>query len=706
MAQIPTGNFGRRIAGAGPVAQVNRQDPLAEATGRTLGVAVDAANENTVMQTRLDLQARDEYDRQQQEAKAAADRVKQLVAMQDAETALDDVVTRVGTGIQDRSLDRDKAEGLFMSEAAKVIDGAGQGLDDTVRPLLQAQLRGKMLKATGTIKEAALQRDRADVTAGISQVAEFTQRLYRTDPAKATAQMMATIEQLGPHSDMSPAKLSALRQTWNEGVQYSSAYEQIVNAGDSLEALGKARKYLDTQDQIDPQKRNQLENMVSLRETAALNKANAEAERRARERQRLETRAEQAWRQGLDLSQYGILSPETGDRLLKEMAGTSFAQSFQALLQTQRETGPVALMPTKTVQAQLDAVNQRMVTEGVSEGLIQQQKRLEKVIEGQRSDMNQEGDLRAWGKRGVGLPPEIDVLRSDLGSVADQIAARANVHEAITLRKGAPAQVLYPQEAELLVRQLRSMPAQDQADAVALMASRMPARLATAVGMQLAQGSESLKDRALGFALRMGSRQTTGIDGKGSTPRYVSELMLRGADSLASGKGTKGAENTPEASPNKWPAQIANYLDGTFTTEQATKDVVDAATLVAHGIAAEQGGKLDADDLKRAVRIALGGTLVARGRPIQRNGRTENAQIPLPAGFTEDDLDKRLESLRASDLGAPEVVAGGRVMPAEQVLPLIRNAPLSPVADGVYAPLINGRTMFTPSGNLVTIRIR
>ena len=57
------------------------------------------------------------------------------------------------------------------------------------------------------MRKAVTQRDRQDVTSGISQTLEYLQRQYRADPAKATQQAMDLVDQLGPHSTLNPEQL-------------------------------------------------------------------------------------------------------------------------------------------------------------------------------------------------------------------------------------------------------------------------------------------------------------------------------------------------------------------------------------------------------------------------------------------------------------------------------------------------------------------
>jgi hypothetical protein len=683
MAQIPTGNFGRRIAGAGPVAQVNRQDPLAEATGRTLGIAVDAANENTAMQTRLDLQARDEYDRQQQEAKAAADRVKQVNAAIDAESALDAVTTRVGTGILDRTIERDKAEGIFSAEAMKVIDGAGQGLDENTRPMLQAQLRGKMLKAQGTIREAAFKRDREDVRMGIEQVAEYTQRLYRTDPQRATAQMMATIDQLGPHSDLSPAQLSKLKQTWVEGNQYTTGFEALTNGRYDRAALTKAEELITGGlPDLDPQKRADLLKTASAYRSALDQKEALDSERRAREAERHLKRAEAAFQTFQALADKGtILAPEYVDRALADTRGTPYAEGIAQLANQARETGGLAAQRLDVQEATLQAIDRQIATQGRTPDLDKRRSQVEKVLNAAKQDAK-EDPMKAALERGVITGMQPLNFSGGMPALVQGLQARARDVETVSTWTGKPASPLTVQEAEIVRGQLEALPVKDR--------SVMIEQLAKAIGPSAAQGlAQQLtpKDSALGLAFALAGEQTT-------AGRNTAELVLRGQQARKDGTSTKGSKQ-PELTASRWNAAVAEYIGDAYPPTVAAQ-IQEAAVLISHGIASEQGGELSGKDIERAARLAVGGSI------IEHAGK----KLPIPAGFDEDTFKARLQSLSVADVGSDRVRAGGRDMATQEFLTMVPGAPLMPVAKGRYAPLIGGRPAIKANGEFVVIGIR
>ena len=235
----------------------------------------------------------------------------------------------------------------------------------------------------------------------------------------------------------------------------------------------------------------------------------------------------------------------------------------------------------------------------------------------------------------------------------------------------------------------------------------MVATLAQAIGPQAAQGlavQMDKKDKGMALAFAFSGSQTT-------EGRFTSELILRGQQAKADGTSTKGLRE-PEVKAAGWKAHAAAELDGVFGNAAFTAQVRDAAELIMHGMASETGGRLSRDDMDRAVRLAVGGTLV------EHNGR----KIPLPAGINADMLEKRLGSITAdeiarqtvvpradgqpSDLSKATVRAGGVEVPVAQFVQSLPAAPLMPVRPGEFAVLVGGRPVVNAAGVPIVVRVQ
>lgn len=682
MAQIPMGRFGNRVAQPGPVTQVRTGDPLAEATNRTLGVATDVATENQAMQTRLDLQAADEAERQAKEAKAAADRVKQLIAMQDAEVQLDTLADEVGNGILDRTLDRDKAEQDYTAKASKVIDGAGADLDPTIRPLIQAQLRGKMLASGGRIRDAAVKRDRADVSAGISQVAEYAQRLYKTDPQKATQQFMQTVDMLGPHSDMSPAQLQALKQRFVEGNQYTAGYEAINAGRYDRKALDAAENFIQTGlPDLDPQKKAELLKTASAYRSAIDSREMAEAERRSREAERIEARAAraaEAFQRQVELG--GPIAPEYIEQAMAQTRGTMYSANIVALANQARETGGFATQPADVRAQQIAAIDRRIATEGRTPQLTEMRDRLARIDANVREKFKEDGLSAALSVGAITDIPPLN-LAGGLPELVQGIQARVPAAEAASLVARKPVSPLTAQEADIFAAQLNALPIEDRAAMIEGFARTMPPAQAQALAAQI-----SPKDKALGYAFAL-------IDAKTTQGRSAAVLALRGAQAKKDGTSTKG-EKQPDLAVNRWSAEITELLGGAYP-DTVTEQLRDAAILVSHGIASEQGGELSKKDRERAVSMVIQADLV------EFNGR----KTPIPKGWDVEDFRAVMSRFTPGHVGGDTVTAAGRQVPTADFLKTLPTLPLMPVSKGSYAPLFGGRPVLRADGTPLVLKV-
>lgn len=223
----------------------------------------------------------------------------------------------------------------------------------------------------------------------------------------------------------------------------------------------------------------------------------------------------------------------------------------------------------------------------------------------------------------------------------------------------------------------------------------MVATLAQAIGPQAAQGlavQMDKKDKGMALAFAFSGSQTT-------EGRFTSELLLKGQQAKLDGTSTKG-EKQPDLKPAQWSAHIAAELDGVFPVQTLTDQTREAAVLIAHGIASEQGGRLSTKDLDRAVRLAVGGSVV------EHNGR----KVLLPAGVDEDMLAKRLRSISAEELAkqAPEgqVRAGGVPMPVADFVETLPGQQLMYAAPGKYVVIVSGRPVLNAKGQPIIVGVQ
>ena len=347
----------------------------------------------------------------------------------------------------------------------------------------------------------------------------------------------------------------------------------------------------------------------------------------------------------------------------------------QAPAQAAFASQPLAVQSAALMEAQ-----RKMNTSGATPESIAQYKKLEAAHNAALADYAKD-PYQAAAERGVivGVSP----LSLDLQALPGQLQARAEDARKVSMAAGREVSLFRPDEAEKVGNVLLAMPPKDRAGALVGLSKVMTPGQRAAFAAQVEP-----KDKALALALAYTDRQTT-------SDRYVAEMVLRGQQARLDGTSMKNAKQA-DATVGQWSAEFASDLEGVFPNQQTANSIREAAILISHSIAAEQGGALSKADRERALRLAVGGSIV------EHNG----ARIPLPAGVDEDALGKRLRSVTPDELKTDTVRAGGVPMPAAEFLKALPGLPLMPYSSGRYAPIVGGRPVVDGAGRPVLIEVR
>lgn len=647
----------------------------------------------------------DQQARQQAQERALADAERKAAnkaqALATLQRAQDDLLTlgdEIGEGILTGQIDKTKAGQEWGTRAKERITASLEGVPAEHRAAIQADLEHRMATlGRTTIGKAIRTRDREDVKSGISQTMEYAQRLYRTDPKAAEELVAGTLEQLGPFAGLGAGDVAKAKQAWREGSQYTKGFEAVSAARNDRKGLDAAEKLIGGLSDLDPQRRAVLIDRVSNYRLALDQKAEIAAARAQRHAEAALKRAEGVFTAASSLADKGVLSPQYADQVLGQLAGTPFQPAFRQLVEAQYTAGPLAAKPIAVQRAELDAVNTAIAQNGLTPTLEKRRAQVEKVVRGSEEDLKRDA-LRAALERGVidGIAP-LDV--SSPQAIAATAAQRMQQAQVVSQWAGGPVSPLTDQEAVSVKSLLDTLPVKERSTAVATLAQALGPQASAGLARQM-----DAKDKALALALGMAGAQTT-------QGRYTSELVLRGAQAQKDGTSTKN-EKAAAVKPAQWSRALATELEGVFPVQTLTDNTRDAALLIAHGIAAEQGGELSERDLKRAVGLAVGGNIV------EYNGR----RIPLPAGVDEDALRKRLGSVTVEEIarqafvpradGQPQdlskltVRAGGVAVPVAEFVRSLPGQELVYAGPGRYSVLVQGRPVVNAEGRRIVVGVQ
>lgn len=691
MARIPMGDFGRVALQPGPVV---RADPAAygaevgQAVQRAgqigmqqAGQEIDAANAEIVRNQRMqEAEARDEQRRLLAEAraedKAAATRarqIKSLNAQATVTTGLRLLEKEIADGIDDGTVDKGKAHEVYAARAAKLQEQGLEGVDPEYRADVQARLADNIGASQVAIIDKVRQRDRADIKAGGLQFIEEQQRFAALGPKEADeaiAKVRTFWTATGPRAGEDPTQAAQRVQTFAERVRFTQA-TALVNA-DPAAAL-KALRDPNYLPELDPGARTNLIQTADVRVTQAANRAEIQA-------QAWERKMDREWKAVSTVFEAGkTLTPEAQEQYRKTFKGSPYAAALDQLMAQAPQASAFASKPVAAQSQALMDLQARMNKEGATPELVAAYKHTEQLHRATLADIARD-PYQAAAERGVitGVAP----LSLDLQQLPGQLARRAADAQQVATWVGKDVSLFRPDEAERVGNVLQAMPPKDRAGALVALRQVMTPGQAQAFAEQL-----DPKDKATALALAYSDRKTT-------AGRYTSELILRGQQARLDGSSTKG-EKQPDAKVANWSAEFAAELADVFPNQKTSNDVREAAMLISHGIAAEQGGQLSREDRQRALRMAVGGSIV------EHNG----SKIPLPAGVDEDVLSKRLRTVTPDEVGAT-VRAGGVPMPATEFLKSLPGLPLMPYRAGQFVPLVGGRPVVRENGAPVVIRVQ
>lgn len=699
MARIPLGDFGQVTPQARRTPTASNVDGGMPEALQRLGNTAQAIGENRQAQEQRDqeIQAADaqrayakrEADtlREQETQARRAEQISSLNAHADIQNGLADLGDEISSGIASGKVGKADARKSWTERSNKLISDTVSNLSPDLGPVIAAQMKGLTGRMTNALEDTIRKKDQQDADAGLITYREKMQRFAGSDMPMAIKQWEAAVANAGPGAGWTPEKIAKEVQGFKEQVHYTKAFELITTVRQDRKGLDTAAQAIGAMTDLDPQRRAALMDRVEGYKYRLDQQAELAAAKAQRQQEAGLKRAEAAFNAFQGVADKGLaLDPAYVDMVVKQTSGTPYQAGVVALAKQASETGGLAAQPLMNQRAELDRINAQIATSGNSPALERRRGQIETVLRASQSDVNAD-PLRAYLERSTEAADFRPLDTSSLQGLTSSLEQRLPIAARASQWSGGHVAPLTSEEVEPVRTLLSAMPAPQRAGAIAALATTMGPQAAAGLAQQLDK-----KDRALGLAFGMAGSQTT-------QGRYVSELVIKGAQAQKDGTSTKNKDQA-DVKPAEWKRVMTSELEGVFPSQTLTDGTRDAALFIAHGIAAENGGKLSEDDMQRAVRLAIGGDLV------EHNGR----KIPLPAGIDEDALGKRLRSVTPAEISqqaGASVRAGGVEIPVADFVKGLPGAQLTYAGPGRFNVLAGGRPVMSADGKRrITIGVR
>ena len=669
--RIPLGNFGNVIAQPAPRVQV-------PSAANNMGAQVANAADNA-MRTMNNML---EEERQQQQA---LDRVKSANAVLYREMQVETIHSEISQQVNDGTLPYADAKNAYRQRIEELGAPKVEGIDPVTAENMTNGFRRAEFKGESAIDGLVSKAKVADFRAqtdGFLDTLGKKAGLPGTDMSAVTAQIDA-MDKIGRQA-YGPA-WEKRKQDWKDNTWDAQLNQQAMSTRDNLQGINSLQKRItegDYADKLDSNRRNTLVAKLDAYKTSLIQRQEAAAARSARQQELALKKAEAEFNTFQGMADKGtILAPEYIDRALAATKGTPYQAGIVAMAKQAQETGGIAAQPIRNQQALLTQVDTLIAQRGRTPELDKRREQIVKVLNASQSDLKENG-LRAGLERGV----ITDMAPLDVSSpeaMAGSFAKRIQQADHVSAWAGKSVSPLDANEAEQVRGIMEALPPKQRAAAVATIAQSVGPRYAGAIAEQL-----DGKDKALSLAFATaGSKTTAG--------RFTSELILKGSQAIKDGTAMKDDKKV-----SGWKASIAKEIDGALPDERAATAVKESAYFIAAGIAAEKGGNVGSDDISRAVRLAIGGSI------IERNGK----KLPIPAGMESGDFESRVRSVSPADIikQAPEgkVRVGGAEMSAADFATSIPGQELIYAGSGRYAVVVKGRPVTNAGGRPIFIEVR
>lgn len=614
----------------------------------------------------------------------AAEKAEAQAQQLSVDDLLVDTYEEHARAIEDGTADKTSARSKWAEKSRVLIDMAAEKVPPEHRSRVQQALTLKSSRLERHIARAVTRRDRADTKSAIGQTLEYASRMSETDYSGARILAMQTLNELGSWAGMDAAEIQRTGQKWLEESAYTRALGGLSRAKTNNQALSRVEQTISGMADLDPRRKVELLDRAQGYRIANEQRAEIQANRAERLRERAERKARDAAEAFAALADKGgALAPAYVDTVVKATAGTPWAPVVRSVVEQQKAIGGFASLPLNQQQQALDALDAKIAKEGRTPELDKRREQLQKVLNASKADAKSD-PLRGFTERGGDQPPPIDV--STLDALQQTLPARAEHAASVSQWAGREVSPLSESEAAKVADQLAALPPGQRAQRLASLTATMTPQQTQAFASQIEP-----KDRATALALAAGVDQTP-VEKRWFSPdvqpRLVSELILKGAQA----KREKTVKDDPAAETGT-KARIAKFL-GDSLTGKARDSVMEAA----HFITLAQQAEGRSPDPKQAVRLAIGGDI------IEHNG----IRIPVPAGV--EDMRAALSTPAAKAVVTQSTdgnfYAGGVPIPVDQFVSQLPEAQLQPAGAGRYHVRAGGSLVTNKAGRPVTVDLR
>ncbi len=680
MARIPDGSqFGQVVARGGPMVNIDpgaagaeTAQALTRAGSMGMNMAQQSINqadaEARQKQAQADAEARQLAREKEAEAKAAAkeaNRVKALTATATVQGGLAELHDKLQADLESGAIDKAEVGNAWTERSKKLLEDSLGGVDPEHRDLVNATLLNDVGRYGQSVNKMVVQRDKQDILVGGLSYIEQMQRHAARGPKEADEainNVRSFWTATGPMAGEKPAEAAARVQRFSENVRLHQA-TTLVNK-DPAAAL-KALKNNDYLPELDPDKRSAL---IQSADAAVLRNQqrgalHAEAAARAQTK---------AWEGLQTVYNAGKMpTPEYAAQLAKTFKGTPYEAALKSMMADAPGNAAFVVQPVKQQELALTGLQNKMNSGGATPDEIKQYEKLDKVHKATLADIKDD-PYKAASERGVLV--NLQPLTIDIRTLPQQLGQRAQQANIVSQWAGKEVSLFRPDEAEKVASVLQAMPPADRAGALAGISKGMTPGQRVAFAKQVAP-----KDRGLELAAGMAASTTT-------AGRYTSELLLIGQQAV---KDKSIKSDNMAVTGTK--AKAAEYL-GTALVGQQREDVLDAATMIYHGMQAEGSGA----EIERAVRMAVGGPI------LNYNGK----KLAAPAQFDQATFEKAVQTTAQAKVGTGPVYIGGQEYPGDAFLKALPTSDLQAVGSGRYIVRAGAGLVTDKNGKAMILEVK